>query len=86
MAKIQFRGTIIGHWVWYWLNGDREGDPLPALVTRKYKGSGSLSLTMFAEGERNVHLTRDGVRHVEDPEYAETHRKEVGAWERIPAS
>lgn len=73
--------------LWY-AHGTRDDEPYPALINDKADQPYSVSLTIFqvSPGSRSntVFAVRDGVGHVDNPDYNGPDRNSVGAWDSPP--
>lgn len=85
MHRRHFAHINIGSWVWFYECGQRDAEPYPALVTRKYKNSQSIDVTIYAQEQRMPMRFASGLRHIDDPDYLEHQKTENGAWEPTPA-
>lgn len=75
-------GMPITNMVVFYVNGDRNSDPMPAVV-RKNQGNGVLDLSIFPQGQPQV---RNDIKHVDDPSFKLNPRiaREYGAWDYPP--
>lgn len=73
----------LGQMVYWYPDGDRHQEPLPAVVTGI--GSNSLNLNIFDRNSYNLRI-RDGVRHVDDPAMKRDEQRESGGWQHTPAT
>jgi hypothetical protein len=68
----------VGQIVNWYPDGDKNQEPLPAIVTGV--GWDSLCLGVFSKEIHN-HLIRDGCRHISDPRTKSNEMRENGGWD-----
>lgn len=68
----------IGSMVWWFPEGQRSNEPLPAIVTSV--GISGLLLNIFMQNSYNM-ACREGVRHIDDPMLQKYEDKQAGAWD-----
>lgn len=70
----------MGQIVLWYPNGDRQEQPLPALVVGR---AGRRVNLLFFESSRHVHGSKNGVLHLDDPALQEGHY-DRGGWDHTP--
>lgn len=76
----------IGDVVWWYDVGTRENQPYPAIIMRKHKSSETFDLRIYSHDMDRVFRHIDGARHIDDPDYLDIQKKDIGAWEPKPSS
>lgn len=86
MATVQHVAALLGcpttQMVPYYPNGDRNGDPMIAVVRKNHSG-GVVDLTVFPQGQPMV---RNDIKHADDPSFLTNPRlaREYGVWDYPP--
>lgn len=81
MTTYKMPPADVGQAVYWYIDGRAQGEPYPALVTRRAnRGVDTVGLAVMTPDSR-LFMLREGVRHCDDPRLKEAERVESGCWD-----